>query len=70
MLGNITLGQYYPGNSFVHKLDPRTKILVTLLLITAIFLAQSAVAYAALCGMVLFIVAVSYTHLKKILKIS
>ena len=42
MLGDITLGQYYPGNSFVHRLDPRTKILVTLLLIVAIFLAQRA----------------------------
>ena len=68
MLGNITLGQYYPGNSFVHKLDPRTKILVTLLLITAIFLAQSAVAYAALCGMVLFIVALARLPFLLVLK--
>lgn len=68
MLGNITLGQYYPGDSFVHKLDPRTKILVTLLLITAIFLAQSAVAYAALCCMVLFIVALARLPFLLVLK--
>ena len=36
MLNNITLGQYFPGTSFVHKLDPRTKLLATLLFIVAI----------------------------------
>ena len=56
---DITLGQYYPGNSFIHRLDPRTKILSTLLLIVAVFLANTAVGYAALCAMVLFIVLVS-----------
>ena len=59
MLGDITLGQYYPGNSFVHRLDPRTKILVTLLLIVAIFLAQSVPAYVALWVMVFFVIAIS-----------
>lgn len=59
MLGDITLGQYYPGNSFIHGLDPRTKIIVTLLLIVAVFLAQSVAAYAILWAMVLFVIAVS-----------
>ena len=27
MLKDITLGQYFPGNSFIHRLDPRTKLL-------------------------------------------
>ena len=31
MIRDITLGQYYPGNSWVHKLDPRVKIIATLL---------------------------------------
>ena len=56
---DITLGQYYPGNSFIHRLDPRTKILTTLLLIVAVFLANTATGYGALCAMVLFIIAVS-----------
>ena len=56
---DITLGQYYPGNSFIHRLDPRTKILTTLLLIVAVFLANTAVGYGALCAMVLFIISVS-----------
>ena len=29
MLKDITLGQYFPGNSFVHRLDPRTKLLLS-----------------------------------------
>ena len=28
MLKDITLGQYFPGNSFIHRLDPRTKLIV------------------------------------------
>ena len=37
MLKDITLGQYYPGTSPVHKLDPRTKILITIALLLALF---------------------------------
>ena len=37
MLTDIALGQYYPGNSLIHKLDPRTKILITLFFIVAYF---------------------------------
>lgn len=68
MLGNITLGQYYPGNSFVHRLDPRTKILTTLLLIVAVFLADSSLAYGALCAMVVFIVALARLPFLLVLK--
>ena len=38
MLKDITIGQYIPGESFIHKLDPRTKILITLLYIVSLFL--------------------------------
>ena len=65
---DITLGQYYPGNSFIHRLDPRTKILSTLLLIVAVFLANTAVGYAALCAMVLFIVLISGLPFMLVLK--
>ena len=41
MLKDITLGQYYPSESVVHKLDPRTKILLTFLFIILIFLIKS-----------------------------
>jgi energy-coupling factor transport system permease protein len=65
---NITLGQYYPGNSFIHRLDPRTKILSTLLLVVAVFLANTATGYAALCAMVLFIILVSGLPFMLVLK--
>ena len=65
---DITLGQYYPGNSFIHRLDPRTKILSTLLLIVAVFLASTAAGYAALCAMVLFIILVSGLPFMLVLK--
>ena len=65
---DITLGQYYPGNSFIHRLDPRTNILSTLLLIVAVFLANTAIGYAALCAMVLFIILVSGLPFMLVLK--
>ena len=65
---DITLGQYYPGNSFIHRLDPRTRILSTLLLIVAVFLANTAIGYAALCAMVLFIILVSGLPFMLVLK--
>ena len=65
---DITLGQYYPGNSFIHRLDPRTKILTTLILIVAVFLANSAIGYATLCAMVLFIIAISGLPFMLVLK--
>ena len=40
-LKDITLGQYFPGNSIVHRLDPRTKLIAVVLYIVALFLAKS-----------------------------
>ena len=51
MLKDITLGQYFPGNTVAHKLDPRTKILLVVLYIVALFCAKSLLTYGlmALC---------------------
>ena len=45
MLNNITIGQYFPGNSFLHRMDPRAKIIATTIFVVAIFLANSPLAY-------------------------
>ncbi len=45
MLKDITLGQFFPGNSLAHRLDPRTKILLTVLYIVVLFCAKSFVSY-------------------------
>ena len=48
MIGNITLGQFFPGQSVLHRLDPRTKILTVLLFISGIFMAESYLAYGVI----------------------
>ncbi len=50
MLNNITLGQYYPVDSPVHRLDPRTKLLLTIFYIVIVFLAGTLAGYAILLG--------------------
>ena len=52
MLKDITLGQYFPGSTVAHKLDPRTKILLVVLYIVALFCAKSLLTYAVM-GLVL-----------------
>lgn len=47
MFKDITMGQYYPANSLVHKLDPRTKLLFTLIYIIFLFVANNLWGYAA-----------------------
>jgi len=46
MLKDITLGQYFPGNTVIHRLDPRTKLLAVILYIVALFSARSVLSYA------------------------
>ena len=47
MLKDITLGQFFPGDTLAHKLDPRTKLLVTVFYVVALFTAKSYIAYRA-----------------------
>lgn len=68
MLTDIALGQFYPGKSLIHKLDPRSKILSTLLFIIAIFLAVGAISYTILTGFVLGIILLSRLPLMLVLK--
>lgn len=46
MLKDITLGQYFPGDTVIHRLDPRTKLLAVILYIVALFLCKWFVSYA------------------------
>ena len=68
MLKDITLGQYFPGNSFIHRLDPRTKLLALILFIVTIFVVQGAAPYAVCIAWLGLIIAVSRIPLKLILK--
>ncbi len=53
---DITLGQYYPGDSAVHRLDPRCKLFAALCLITSLMLSYSPLVLAALTLMLLLII--------------
>jgi energy-coupling factor transport system permease protein len=68
MLSDTTLGQYFPGTSFVHRLDPRTKLVSTLLFISSIFLADSYAAYACLTIFAVFVVGLSRIPPRMVLK--
>ena len=45
MIRDITLGQYYPADSILHKLDPRVKLVATISFLVALFLINSWVGY-------------------------
>jgi energy-coupling factor transport system permease protein len=68
VLKDITLGQYFPGNSFLHRRDPRTKIVASVLYIVAVFLCQSMASFGFLLAATLAIIAASGVPLKILLK--
>ncbi len=68
MLKDITIGQYFPGNSPIHRMDPRTKILAVVLYIVALFTARSILGYLLCLVYLVLCVRVSTIHLKTILK--
>ena len=68
MLTNITLGQYYPGDSVIHRLDPRIKIALSVAFIVGIFLVQSLVGYGLALLYVLFSVKLSTVPFKMLLR--
>ena len=50
MIKDITIGQYLPGESFTHKLDPRTKIIISILFIISLFVIDKFVGYILVVG--------------------
>ena len=59
MLKDITIGQFFPGNSAVHRLDPRVKIVLTIAFIIALFLAAGPVSYAVILVFLAAIIGIS-----------
>jgi energy-coupling factor transport system permease protein len=68
MLKDITIGQHYPTGSVIHKLDPRTKILITFAFILGLFIIKSFVAYGYIIVFVLLAVMLSKIPFKYMLK--
>ena len=68
MLKDITLGQYFPGDTIVHRLDPRTKILVVIIFIVALFLAVDWISYAVMFLITALCIKLSSIRLKSLMK--
>lgn len=68
MLKDITLGQYFPGDSVVHRLDPRTKLIWVILYIVALFQATGPVSYGVMVLATAGIVGLSHVPPKALVK--
>ena len=68
MLKDITLGQYFPGHSPIHRLDPRTKLILLVVYIVALFLAKSWISYAVMLAFLLFAIKISTIPPKSIIR--
>lgn len=60
MIRDITLGQYYPTDSWVHKLDPRVKIIATLLFIVELFIVDNFIGFLVATILIGIIVGISH----------
>ena len=67
MLKDITLGQYFPGDSILHRLDPRTKLIGLVCYIVALFLAKSYVSYALMALVLVVLSALAHIRAKTLL---
>ena len=68
MISDITIGQYFPGNSVIHKMDPRMKIVLTMFLIVLIFLCKNVVSLFLVVLCTFMLVLISKIRLKTVLK--
>ena len=68
MLKDITLGQFFPGDSVLHKLDPRTKLILTLVYVVTLFAAVGPVTYGLMFVTLVLSVLLSKINLKTILR--
>lgn len=68
MIRDITLGQYFPGDSVIHRLDPRTKIIWTFFYIILLFFMKTAVGFAAFIVLTAVIIALTKIKVKYILR--
>ncbi len=68
MISDITLGQFFPGFSPLHKLDPRTKILLAIFFIVAVFLVNNPLGFLLLVLLTVFLIAISRISFRVVLR--
>lgn len=68
MLNNISLGQYFPGNSAIHRIDPRVKLILTFAYIIILFCCKGPIPYIVSAITLLSVIYISKISLKIILR--
>ncbi|MFV0466750.1 MAG: energy-coupling factor transporter transmembrane component T family protein [Lachnospiraceae bacterium] len=68
MLRDITIGQYYPANSLLHKLDPRVKLMATMIYIISLFVFRGIAGFLLVTGFLILSIKLSKVPLKFMLK--
>jgi energy-coupling factor transport system permease protein len=68
MIKNITIGQYIPGDSYVHKLDPRIKIILSMLFVVGLFLVNDFRGYIFIIPFIFFTILISKLKFQYIFK--
>jgi len=68
VLKDITLGQYFPGETIVHRLDPRMKLILMITYITALFLARGIYAYLFMFAILVTCLTISKIKPRAVLK--
>ena len=68
MISDITIGQYFPGKSVVHKMDSRMKIILTMIFIVSLFLCKNFISLAFIVAAITAIIAISGISFKTIIK--
>ena len=64
MIKDITLGQFFPGKSLIHRLDPRMKIILVVVYVVLLFVVNSAVGYAAMAIFTFSVIAITKIPVK------
>ena len=68
MIKDITIGQYFPGRSAVHRMDPRVKLVLTIAFIVMLFLVKNPLGFVLCTAFLIFCYAISKIPVKMILK--
>jgi energy-coupling factor transport system permease protein len=68
MNGNITLGQYFPGDSIIHRLDARMKLLLVIAVIVLIFLADTLIGNLVVVAFLVIVILLSRVNVKYVLR--
>ena len=68
MIKDIALGQYFPGTSLIHRLDPRTKLILTIFFIISLFLCKGVIPYAIMALFLAVVILITKINFRLILK--